>query len=88
MMSNETWLIVVDASVRKMLKRIPLSDAEAINAVLIELAEDPYKGDIQKMREEDSWRRRVRSYRLRFRVFQDRRTVFVYELQRCTSTTY
>ena len=88
MMYNETWRIVVDASVRKMLNRIPLGDAEAINVVLIELSENPYGEDVQKLREEDSWRRRVRSYRIRFRIFQERRTVFVYELKRRTSTTY
>ena len=66
-MSNEIWRVVVDASVRRMIKRIPLADAEAITATLVELSEDPYGGDIQKLQGEEAWRRRVRSYRLRYR---------------------
>ena len=87
-MSNEIWRVVVDASVRKTLSKIPLGDAESIAAVLVEISGNPYGGDVQKLKGEDAWRRRVRSYRLRYRIFQDTRTVFVYELKRRTSTTY
>ena len=87
-MSNEIWRVVVDASVRKRLNKIPLADAEAIVAVLVGLAENPYAGDIQKLKGEEAWRRRVRSYRLEFRVYQDMRTLLVYKLERRTSTTY
>ena len=87
-MSKEIWRVVVDASVRKMLDRIPLTDAEAIAAVLVGLSDNPYAGDIQKLRGGEAWRRRVRSYRLEFRVYQDMRTVLVYKLKRRTSTMY
>ncbi|MDO8521998.1 MAG: hypothetical protein Q7S08_01780 [bacterium] len=86
-MSNETWRVVVDASVRKALDNIPLADAEAITVALAGLATNPYAGDIQKLKGEEAWRRRVRSYRVEFRIYQDMRTVLVYELKRRTSTT-
>jgi len=87
-MSNGIWRVVVDASVRKTLNKIPLNDAEAITAVLVGLAENPYAGDIQKLKGEEAWRRRVRSYRVEFRIYQSIRTVLVYKLKRRTSTTY
>jgi mRNA-degrading endonuclease RelE of RelBE toxin-antitoxin system len=87
-MSNEIWRVVVDGSVRKMLNKIPLADAEAITVALAGLAANPFAGDIQKLRGEDAWRRRIRSYRVEFRVYQDKRVVLVYKLKRRTSTTY
>ena len=63
-MSNETWRVVVDNTIRKKLSGIPVADAEAITAVLVRLAENPYAGDIRKLKGENAWRRRVRSYRV------------------------
>ena len=88
-MLNEIWRLVADDSVRKAMRKIPLTDAEAVNSVFAELSANPYSGDIQKMKgEENVWRRRVRAYRLFYRVYQEIRTVFVYKLERRTSTTY
>ena len=87
-MSNETWRVVVDNTIRKKLSGIPVADAEAITAVLVRLAENPYAGDIRKLKGENAWRRRVRSYRVEFCVYQNTRTVLVYALKRRTSTTY
>lgn len=87
-MSNGIWRVVIDASVRKALNKIPLADAEAVVVVLAGLAENPYAGDIQKLKGEEAWRRRIRSYRVEFLIYQNMRTVFVYELKRRTSTTY
>ena len=87
-MSSEIWRVVVDASVRKALNNIPLADAVAVTVVLAGLAANPYAGDIQKLKGEEAWRRRVRSYRVEFRIYQNMRTVLVYELKRRTSTTY
>lgn len=87
-MSNGIWRVVIGASVRKTLNRIPLADAEAVSDVLVGLAKNPYMGDTQKLKGEEAWRRRVRSYRLHYRIYQDVRTVFVYGLKRRTSTTY
>lgn len=87
-MSNGIWRVVIDASVRKTLNKIPLADAEVVAVVLAGLGANPYAGDIQKLKGEEVWRRRIRSYRVEFRVYQNLRTVFVYELKRRTSTTY
>lgn len=87
-MSDENWVLIVDPAVRKALRRFPQSDREAIDAVILRMRVDPYVGDIQKLKGEEAWRRRVRSYRVEFRVYQDTRTVLVYKLKRRTSTTY
>ena len=88
-MSNKIWRLDVDASVRKKMQRIPVVDADAIEAAIDRMSLDPYRGDVEKMKgEENAWRRRVRAYRLFLRIYPGLRRVFVYKLERRTSTTY
>ena len=87
-MSDENWVLIVDSAVRKALRRFPRRDQEAIDAAIMHMRDNPYFGDIQKLKGEEAWRRRVRSYRVEFRVYQSMRTVLVYKLKRRTSTTY
>lgn len=87
-MSDENWVLIVDPAARKALRRFPRGDQEAIDAAILRMRVDPYFGDIQKLSEEEAWRRRVRSYRVEFRIYQETRIVLVYKLKRRTSTTY
>ncbi len=88
-MSNETWQLDVDRRVQKILRRIPQADADAISAVIDRLADNPYAGDIEKMKgESNAWRRRIGSYRVFYRIYPDRRFVSVFLVERRTSTTY
>jgi len=88
-MSNETWRLVVDPTVHKALRKFPRKDQEVLTGAIDELALNPHTGDIQKMEgKENAWRRRVRSYRIKYEIYTNTRTVFVYELKRRSSTTY
>jgi len=50
---------------------------------------DPYTGDIQKIGgEENTWRRRIGSYRISYEIYPDLRLVIVFKVKRRTSTTY
>lgn len=83
------WQVIVDSYARKYLKKIPASDADRIAAVLREFAVNPYAGDIEKLDgEEDTWRRRVGSYRIFYEVYTSKKIVYVSEVRRRASNTY
>ena len=89
MNSAVPWTVHVDEAVEKQLRRIPHRDKERIFSVIAEIAASPYAGDIVKMRgEKDVWRRRVGAYRIFFEVLSEERVVYVYRVERRTSTTY
>lgn len=63
--------------------------AERIFEVIRSFAIDPYAGDIEKMKGEDSvWRRRVGSYRVFYEVDSARKVITVFDVRRRTSSTY
>ena len=50
---------------------------------------DPFGGDIVKLGGgEDTWRRRVGSYRVLFKVLSGEKIIFIREVKRRTSSTY
>ncbi|MBI2024454.1 type II toxin-antitoxin system RelE/ParE family toxin [Candidatus Giovannonibacteria bacterium] len=50
---------------------------------------DPFFGDIQKMKgEKNTWRRRIGSYRLFYKIYSDKKIILVFRLERRTSKTY
>lgn len=86
---SKNWDLEIDPSVLKTLKRIPRHDAEGILEVVRLLPANPYFGDIQKMKgEQDTWRRRIGSYRIFYKIKGLERVVLVFALDRRTSKTY
>ncbi|MCP6718816.1 MAG: type II toxin-antitoxin system RelE/ParE family toxin [Patescibacteria group bacterium] len=84
-----SWRIRVAKRVSKEVKRIPKKDAKRLLSVLEELAENPYQGDIEKIKDEDNvWRRRVGSYRVLYEVVPKRKFLNVFQISRRTTTTY
>lgn len=87
--SSKNWDLRVDPSIFKILKRLPRYDAEVILRAIRFLPADPYFGDIQKMKGEDSvWRRRIGSYRIFYRIKALDKVILVFRLERRTSKTY
>ena len=83
------WAVRVAARAKKELRKFPRKDAQRIIYVMIGMAIDPFHGDIEKMLgEENSWRRRVGSYRIFYEIIQKQRLVNVFKIQRRTSSTY
>jgi mRNA interferase RelE/StbE len=75
--------------VYKFLKKISGQDARRILFVIEHLTEDPFFGDIKKMKgEENVWRRRVGSYRISYELVFAERVLHVFGVERRTSTTY
>ena len=53
------------------------NDAAAVEEALGEMIQDPWAGDVKKLRGVSGYRRRVRNYRIIFRVESENATVFV-----------
>lgn len=86
---EQNWDLQIDPSVFKYLKRIPKGDCENVMEVLRSLPVNPFFGDIQKMKgEENSWRRRIGSYRLFYKLFTNQKIILISQLNRRTSNTY
>ena len=86
---SRNWDLQIDSAVCKTLKKIPRYDSEKILGVIKLLPINPYFGDIQKMKgERNSWRRRVGSYRIFFKIKIEESTILVFKLERRESKTY
>jgi len=84
-----SWKIKVAKRALKEIKRIPKKDAKRLLFVLEGLTENPYQGDIEKIRGEDNiWRRRVGNYRILYEVMPTQRYIEVFQIRRRTTTTY
>lgn len=81
--------MIVAKSASKELRRFPKKDAEKIFKVLVALPSNPYAGDMEKMEGEDGvWRRRVGQYRILYHLDTAEKLIFVFRIERRTSTTY
>ena len=86
---NANWVLQVDTVVYKFLKKIHRKDAEHILVVINNLSNDPFCGDIKKMKGEDnSWRRRVGAYRIFYEIISQEKIIYVFKVERRTSKTY
>ena len=86
---NTNWVLQIDPVVYKSLKKIPHDIVGRLLAVINDLLMDPFSGDIQKMKGEDNiWRKRVGSYRIRYEIIKEGKVVHVFRVERRTSKTY
>ena len=86
---NQNWELKIDKVIFKKLSRLPKKDVERIFITIEFLSQNPYFGDIEKIKGEDnSWRRRVGNYRIFYDLKQDERIVQVTWVERRTSKTY
>ena len=86
---NRNWVLRIDESVYKFLSRIPQKDARHIVSVISILPNNPFYGDIQKIKDEENvWRRRIGTYRIRYELIPKEKIVHVFLVERRTSNTY
>lgn len=86
---NKNWVLQIDQSVLKDLKKFPQKDCQRIIAAIQSLPINPFAGDIQKMKgEKNVWRRRIGSYRLFYEVLSEEKVIHVFRIERRTSQTY
>lgn len=89
MSSSGNWGLEIDPSIFRELRKTPRVYAAAILKVIKLLPENPYFGDIQKMKgEENTWRRRISAYRIFYKIKVQEKVILVFRLERRTSKTY
>lgn len=83
------WQICVRGKAKRQLKKLPRDYIEHVERVIDEMEINPYGGDVQKMDGADNvWRRRVGSYRVKFEVYENEKLVYIFSIERRTSSTY
>ena len=89
MNSKANWALKVREKVYKDISRFPVEDRERIIRVIENLPNNPYAGDIEKMKgEERMWRRRIGDYRIFYEIIPQDRVIYVFKVERRTSNTY
>jgi len=84
-----SWEIKIAKKALKELKRIPKKDAKRLLFTLEELIDNPYRGDIEKIKGEDNtYRRRVGNYRVLYEILSKEKYIEVFDIRRRTTTTY
>ena len=87
--SSRNWDLEIDPSVFQELKKIPRHYTEGILRIVKLLPDDPYYGDIRKMKgKENIWRRRIGVYRIFYKINVREKVILVFRLERRTSRTY
>lgn len=89
MNASRSWDLQIDSGVLRTLKQIARRDAEVFLEVIRLLPSNPYFGDIQKLKGQDNtWRRRVGSYRIFYKIHITEKIILVFRLERRNSKTY
>lgn len=89
MNSSASWGLEIDHGVFKSLRRLPEKDVKRLLAATYLLPEDPYAGDVVKMKGvPDSLRRRIGAYRIFYKLLKLERKIVVFRIERRTSATY
>jgi mRNA interferase RelE/StbE len=84
-----SWTLRVARRAEKLLARSPAKDRARLVTAIAEMQDNPFVGDVVRLQGEDNtWRRRVGSYRILFEIDIKELTVDVLEVARRTSTTY
>jgi len=89
MILNVAWQVKIHKRALKACVSFPQKETRRLFAVIKSLASDPFAGDVKKMEhEEQVWRRRVGSYRVMYELIPADRIVYVFRVERRTTTTY
>ena len=84
-----SWTLRIAHRAEKSLAKSPAKDRMRLVAALGEMQDNPFAGDVVRLQgEENTWRRRVGSYRIIFEIDIKGLTVDVVDVARRTSTTY
>jgi mRNA-degrading endonuclease RelE of RelBE toxin-antitoxin system len=83
------WNVTITGPAQKDFKKLPPKDQARVEAALIAMQSDPFKGDLKRLKgNPPGWRRRVGSYRIIYDLDFDKREIVIAAILRRTSTTY
>jgi len=89
MISASPCELRVSKPAQKSVQRAPRPDRERLLHALEEMRQDPFAGDVARLKDQPSaFRRRVGDWRIFFDAYPERRLVEVTAIARRTTTTY
>lgn len=84
-----SWNLQLTDPARKDFRKLPAKDQARVKAALIAMEQDPFQGDIKRLKGKPSgWRRRIGNYRIIYDVYFEQRLIVIAGIVRRTSTTY
>jgi mRNA interferase RelE/StbE len=84
-----TWNVQITNPAQKDFLKLPPKDQARVKAALLSMQEDPFRGDIKRLKgKPTAWRRRVGNYRIVYDLYVEQNLVIVSGILRRTSTTY
>lgn len=83
------WNLQIAGPAQKEFRKLPANDQRRVRAAFIAMQEDPFSGDIKRLKgQPTAWRRRVGNYRIVYDLFVEERMIVISGILRRTSTTY
>ena len=83
------WNLQLSGPAQKDFQRLPQKEQALVRVALLAMQEDPFYGDIQRLRgQRTAWRRRVGNYRIIYDLHTEAQLIVVSGILRRTSTTY
>ena len=84
-----TWNLVITGPAQKDFQKLPQRDQTRVKAALIAMQDDPFLGDLKRLKgTATAWRRRVGNYRIIYDLYSEERLIVISAILRRTSTTY
>jgi mRNA interferase RelE/StbE len=82
------WSLQLAGPAQKDFKKLPAKDQERVRQTLLAMQQDPFQGDIQRLKGQlTAWRRRMGNYRIIYDLYLDTHRIVARILRR-SSTTY
>lgn len=83
------WNLQLAGPAHKDFQKLPLKDQGRVRSALLSMQENPFQGDIKRLKGQPSaWRRRVGNYRIIYDLHVEEHLIVVAGILRRTSTTY
>ena len=83
------WSLQLTGPAQKDFRKLSPRDQERVKTVLQAMEQDPFQGDIQRLKgQATGWRRRVGNYRILYDLYFGERLIVIAGIVRRTSTTY
>jgi mRNA interferase RelE/StbE len=83
------WNLQLSGPAQKDFQKLPSNDQARVKAALIAMQNNPFRGDIKRLKGQPmAWRRRVGSYRIIYDLHVKEQIIMVAGILRRTSTTY
>jgi mRNA-degrading endonuclease RelE of RelBE toxin-antitoxin system len=83
------WNLHITGPAQKEFLKLPPRDQARVKSALLAMQQDPFSGDIKRLKGQSSaWRRQVGNYRIVYDLHINEQRIVVAGILRRTSTTY